>query len=99
VETKSQSITSLLAAVDTARKTPGVNVVSMSWGYPEVRTDASYNSHFQTPAGHVGITFVASSGDSGAKADNGRGTAHPHGEFQLESGWLEKRPPQAEGVH
>jgi len=33
-----------------------------------VRTDASYNSHFQTPAGHVGITFVASSGDSGAKA-------------------------------
>ncbi|MGA9924954.1 MAG: hypothetical protein WBQ29_16255, partial [Isosphaeraceae bacterium] len=40
----------------------------MSWGYPEVRTDASYNSHFQTPAGHVGITFVASSGDSGANA-------------------------------
>ena len=68
VEAKSQSITSLLAAVDTARKTPGVNVVSMSWGYPEVRTDASYNSHFRTPAGHVGITFVASSGDSGAKA-------------------------------
>ena len=65
VEARSQSITDLLTAVDTARNTPGVNVISMSWGYNEMSNEASYDSHFTTPAGHVGITFVAASGDSG----------------------------------
>ena len=65
VEARSQSLTDLLTAVDTARNTPGVNVVSMSWGFNEMSNEASYDSHFTTPAGHVGITFVAASGDSG----------------------------------
>jgi hypothetical protein len=65
VEAGSQSLGDLLTAVDTARNTPGVSVVSMSWGYNEMSNEASYDSHFTTPAGHIGITFVAASGDSG----------------------------------
>ncbi|MDB5334080.1 MAG: hypothetical protein JWP03_5231 [Phycisphaerales bacterium] len=65
---------SLFSAVATARQTTGVTVVSMSWGGSEFSGETSYDStYFTTPAGHVGaggraggITFVASSGDSGA---------------------------------
>jgi subtilase family serine protease len=56
----------LLSAVDTARNTPGVVVVSMSWGLSEWAGETSLDSHFQTPAGHARITFVAASGDNGA---------------------------------
>ena len=63
VEAKSQSRPALLFAVDTARHIPGVDVVSMSWGFSEVSYQSS--SHFVTPAGHTGITFVAASGDNG----------------------------------
>ena len=28
--------------------------------------ETSYDSYFTTPAGHTGVTFVASSGDSGS---------------------------------
>ena len=38
-------------------------MVSMSWGFSEVKHQSS--SHFTTPAGHTGITFVAASGDNG----------------------------------
>jgi subtilase family serine protease len=65
VEAASQSLTDLLAAVDTARHAPGVVALSMSWGFSEAAAEASYDSTFTTPAGHEGITFVASSGDSG----------------------------------
>ncbi len=65
VEAKSQSRSALLAAVNTARNTPGVTVVSMSWGFNEFAKEASDDSYFTTPAGHTGITFLASSGDSG----------------------------------
>ncbi|HEY1785422.1 MAG TPA: hypothetical protein VGG30_07725, partial [Pirellulales bacterium] len=34
----------------------------------EFSSEASYNSYFTTPAGHTGVSFVASSGDSGAGA-------------------------------
>jgi hypothetical protein len=63
IEAKSQTRQALVAAVDTARNMPQVDVVSMSWGFSE----ASYQStnHFTTPAGHTGITFVAASGDDG----------------------------------
>ncbi len=54
-----------LAAVDTARHTKGVVAVSMSWGFNEMPDEASYDTHFTTPAGHPGITFIASSGDLG----------------------------------
>jgi subtilase family serine protease len=73
VEAKSANIPDLLAAVDYARNYPGVSVVSMSWGGPEFFNEASFDTYFLTPAGHMGgggraggITFVASAGDSGA---------------------------------
>ncbi len=65
VEAKSQSLQNLLNAVNTARNTAGGNVISMSWGFSEMPNETSYDSYFTTPAGHVGITFIASSGDSG----------------------------------
>src|SRR5262249_32466747 len=55
--------TALLHAVSVAASQPGVDVVSMSWGVPEFRTEAQYDSVFATP----GVTFVAASGDSGAQ--------------------------------
>ena len=45
---------------------PGVVAVSMSWGGGEFPARAGYDSYFTTPTGHAGVTFVASSGDSGA---------------------------------
>jgi hypothetical protein len=74
VEATSDSLSNLLTAVDTARNTAGVSVVSMSWGGSEFFSyNASESSseladdfHFTTPSGHEGITFVASAGDSGS---------------------------------
>jgi hypothetical protein len=66
VESQDSSYTNLLAAVDYAASKPGVAVVSMSWGGGEFSSEASLDSHFTTPSGHTGVTFVASSGDSGA---------------------------------
>jgi hypothetical protein len=68
VEAPVASLGSLISAVDYARRQPGVNVVSMSWGGPEFSTEGYYDSYFTTPAGHGNVTFVASSGDSGAPA-------------------------------
>lgn len=66
VEARSASLGDLLAAVDTARKAAGVSVVSMSWGANEFSSETSYDSYFTTPTKHNGVTFLASSGDSGA---------------------------------
>ena len=68
VEANSASLSNLLAAVDYARNQPGVSVISMSWGASEFSGEASYDSHFTTPAGHTPITFIAASGDGGAGA-------------------------------
>jgi subtilase family serine protease len=68
VEAQSQTLTDLLSAVDTARSTPGVVAISMSWGFSEMADETSYDTHFTTPAGHAGITFVAASGDNGLRA-------------------------------
>jgi subtilase family serine protease len=65
VQAASMSNTDLLTAVNWARYQPGVSVVSMSWGGPESSADRQYDGIFTTPAGHTGVTFVASSGDSG----------------------------------
>ena len=54
-----------LAAVNTARNTPGVVAISMSWGFIERSSELSYDRYFTTPAGRQGITFIASSGDYG----------------------------------
>jgi hypothetical protein len=66
VEANSASLTDLLTAVNYARNLSGVSVVSMSWGAAEFSGESTYDSYFTTPAGHAGVTFVASSGDSGS---------------------------------
>ena len=40
----------------------------MSWAAGEFSGESSYDSYFTTPAGHVGVTFLAASGDSGGSA-------------------------------
>ncbi len=70
VEANSPSRTDLYAAVDQARNWSGlsgesVSVVSMSWGESEFNGETSYDSHFTTPSGHQGITFLAATGDYG----------------------------------
>src|SRR6202035_3624175 len=68
-EASSNSFGDLLQAVSTAAHTSGVSVVSMSWGGGEFSGEASADSFFTTPSGHQGVTFVASTGDSGTPAD------------------------------
>jgi hypothetical protein len=65
VEAVDNSDTNLYAAVDYAARQPGVAVVSMSFGGDEDPSEVGQDHHFITPAGHAGVTFVASSGDSG----------------------------------
>ena len=65
VEATSASFSDLLTAVSYAANYSGVSVVSMSWGSNEFNGETSYDSYFTSPAGHTGVTFVASSGDSG----------------------------------
>ncbi|CAN0618873.1 Peptidase S53 domain-containing protein [Burkholderia multivorans] len=67
VEAASNSFNDLMTAVDVAVKR-GASVVSMSFGGSEFSSETSYDNHFRTPAG---VTFVASSGDSGS------GTEYP----------------------
>jgi len=73
VEAVNDTIPALLAAIDFARNVPGVSEVSMSFGYPENLAPGfqSYDPIFTTPAGHTGITFIASSGDSGTTGQFG----------------------------
>jgi subtilase family serine protease len=66
VEANSSSLSNLLTAVQYAANRPGVSVVSTSWGSSEWSGETAYNSYFSTPSGHQGVTFVASSGDSGS---------------------------------
>ncbi len=66
VEANSATYSDLFTAVDYARSQPGVAVVSMSWGGGEWSGENAYDSNFTTPAGHSGVTFVASTGDSGS---------------------------------
>jgi subtilase family serine protease len=66
VEASSDSTNDLFAAVNTARNYAGVSVVSMSWGGSSTAGQSAYDSYFTTPAGHIGVTFLAASGDSGS---------------------------------
>ena len=52
---------------------PGVSVVSMSWGGPESSANTQYDSIFTTPAGHTGVTFVASAGELRADSNTHQG--------------------------
>jgi hypothetical protein len=66
VDASSDSMSSLMAAVNYARNISTVSVVSMSWGGSEFSSESSYDQYFTTPSGHIGVTFVAASGDEGA---------------------------------
>ena len=66
VTANSSSLTDLLAAVNYAKNAAGVSVVSMSWGTSDFSGETVYDSSFTTPAGHQGVTFVASAGDTAA---------------------------------
>jgi hypothetical protein len=65
VEANSLNDRDLFQAVQFAASQPGVSVVSMSWGRNERPGDTNFAGIFQTPAGHPGVTFVASAGDHG----------------------------------
>jgi subtilase family serine protease len=65
-EARSDSLSDLVAEVDTVAAMPGVSVVSMSWSANEWSSEGSFDSNFTTPAGHQGVTYIASSGDAGA---------------------------------
>lgn len=67
VEANSPTNANLMtAAVGYARSQPGVVAVSMSFGSGEFGGEKALDSLFTTPAGHTGVTFLASTGDSGA---------------------------------
>jgi subtilase family serine protease len=99
VEANSSSWSDLLSAVDTARKWPGVSVVSLSWGDSEFPNETQLDPVFTTPPNHNNVTFVAASGDSGAPpqypavspnvlAVGGTSlTIRSDGSWQSETGW------------
>jgi len=60
VEANSSSFTDLMKAVDIAVKN-GATVISMSFGGNEFSAETYYDTHFKSS----GVTFIASSGDSG----------------------------------
>jgi subtilase family serine protease len=67
----------IVAGVSLARSLPQVSVVSMSFGFNEVSDETSFDSLFTTPAGHRGITFLASTGDTGSYPN--QSTVRPEG--------------------
>jgi hypothetical protein len=66
VECNSANSTDMYRGVTTAAATPGVSVISMSWGSSEYGAEQSYDGTFTTPVGHQGVTFVAATGDAGS---------------------------------
>jgi hypothetical protein len=66
VEARDATLGAVFGAVDYARRQPGVSVVSMSLGIFEFFGQAVFDPVFTTPAGHIPVTFVASTGDSAA---------------------------------
>jgi subtilase family serine protease len=68
VEANSSSLNDLLTAVNYARQQPGVTTVSMSWATNEFFGETAYDNYFTTPSGHVGVTFLAATGDNGGNA-------------------------------
>jgi subtilisin-like proprotein convertase family protein len=65
VEGNSDSYDDLIAAgANWARQQTGISVISMSFGGGEFGGERQYDQYFQTPNGHAGVTFVASTGDT-----------------------------------
>jgi hypothetical protein len=52
-------------AIETAAHQPGVSVISMSFGFGDGSTDYYLDNMFTTPAGHQGVSYIASAGDTG----------------------------------
>ncbi|HZW29304.1 MAG TPA: choice-of-anchor Q domain-containing protein [Isosphaeraceae bacterium] len=71
MECNSQSFSDLLAGALEAAQLPGVSVVSMSFSFPEVSDESVLDADFQTPIGHQGVTFLASTGDNGSTGVTG----------------------------
>jgi subtilase family serine protease len=69
IEANSDDSSDMYTGVITAAGHAGVSVVSMSWGSSEYAGEKSFDSDFTTPSGHQGVTFVASTGDSGAPGE------------------------------
>ncbi len=70
IECNSGGLQDLLdAGARTAASLPGVSVVSMSFGSSEFASEQSFDGDFTTPSGHQGVTFVASTGDSGSPGE------------------------------
>jgi subtilase family serine protease len=69
LDRKTSAPDDLLAAAKYAASAPGVSVVSMDWGNFEFSNQTTYDSIFTTPAGHQGVTFVTSAGDTGSDGD------------------------------
>lgn len=63
VEAFDNSDTNLFGVAQWAAQQSGVSAVSMSFGGPEFSGQSAFNSTFNTPAGHPGVTFIAASGD------------------------------------
>jgi len=66
VECNSNLLTDLLQGAATAAALPGVVAVSMSFGGGEFPGETTFDSTFTTPNNHPGVTFFASTGDSGS---------------------------------
>lgn len=91
---KSASNSDLLAAEDYATS-HGAQVVSNSWGGSESSSQSSYDSHFK----HTGVTYLASSGDSGSGVEWPASSSYvvsvggtllnidSTGTYQSEAGW------------
>ena len=56
-------------AVIYARSQPGVAVVSMSFGAGEFQGEDGYDTAFTTPSQHTPVSFVSSTGDTGAPGE------------------------------
>ena len=69
VEATTNSFLDLVTAVDYARKAAGVVVVSNSYGALEGLGENTLDSFYSQPAGHQGVSFTVSAGDSGAPAN------------------------------
>jgi subtilase family serine protease len=99
VEATSPTYANLFTAVTYAAAQSGVVAVSMSWGGSEFFGQTGYDSVFKTPSGHAGVTFVSSSGDSGAPVSYPASSPNvlavggttlnvdSSGNIQSESGW------------
>jgi SdrD B-like protein len=108
IECNSLNDSDLDTGINTARNLSGVDVVSMSFGGEEYSEETDNYStsglgflddgFFQTPSGHTGITFIASSGDGGYGTQypaaspyvlgmGGTDLEESSGTYDSESGW------------